>query len=398
MRCLRLTAGLLPAVLAVPLMLPGVATGIGPPATSVAASGSWTAVEPRSPGTTNNDLLGVAVLSSSNAWAVGTYAAEAGGRTLVERWNGTAWSVVHSPDPGESGDFLTAVSAVSPASIWAVGQDASPGNTLILHWNGTSWRRVTSPGLGTADDYLFGVHVVSANDIWAVGSYTGGPPVEKTLILHWNGKTWAQVPSPNPGSTNWLYGVTATSGGSAWAVGSTGSEGAPRPFILHWDGATWKQVPAPHLQGTDGQLLGVDAISAQDVWAVGDLSDSMGEQTVILHWNGATWTRTPSPDPGSADADYSLAGLAATSPSNAWAAGSEYNGSTYRSLILHWDGTAWTTQASPNPGSGGNLSGIAASSAANAWAVGQFGTASGDEAAFALHCCVSTGKPTSPGA
>ena len=393
MRCLRLPAGLLPAVLAVPLMLPGVATGIGPPATSVAAGGSWTAVEPRSPGTTNNDLLGVAVLSPRNAWAVGTYADEAGGQTLIERWNGTAWSVVHSPDPGEGGDFLGAVSAVSPASIWAVGEDDSPGKTLILHWNGTSWRQVTSPSPGGAFDYLFGVHVVSANDIWAVGNYTNGPPVEKSLILHWNGKTWARVPSPNPGSTNWLYGVTATSAASAWAVGSTGS----RPFILHWNGATWKQVPAPHLPGTDDELLAVDAISAQDVWAVGDLSDSTGERTVILHWNGTAWTRTPSPDPGSADADYSLASLAATSPSNAWAAGSVSNGVTYRPLILHWDGAAWTTQASPNPGTGSDLSGIAASSAANAWAVGQFGAAGGD-AAFALHCCVSTGNPTSPGA
>jgi hypothetical protein len=379
MRCLPLPAGLLPAVLAVPLMLPGV------------AGGSWTAVEPRSPGTTNNDLLGVAVLSPGDAWAVGTYADETGGQTLIERWNGTAWSVVHSPDPGEGGDFLGAVTAVSPASIWAVGEDNGEGDTLILHWNGTSWQQVTSPSPGSADDYLFGVHAVSANDIWAVGDYTNGPPVEKSLILHWNGKTWAQVPSPNPGSSNWLYGVTATSAASAWAVGSTGSQTASRPLILHWNGATWKQVPAPHLPGTYGQLLGVDAISAADVWAAGDLSDSSGERTVILHWNGATWTRTPSPDPGPADADYSLAGLAATSPSNAWAAGSVFNGATYTSLILHWDGAGWTTQASPNPGTGGNLSGIAASSAGNAWAVGQFGADGGDDA-FALHCCVSTDR------
>jgi hypothetical protein len=394
MRRLRLPAGLWPAVLAVPLFLPGVATWIGPPATSVAASGSWAAVEPRSPGTTNNDLTGVAVLSSGNAWAVGTYADEAGGQTLIERWNGTAWSVVHSPDPGGGGDFLSAVTAVSPASIWAVGEyDGAEGKTLILHWDGTSWLQVTSPSPGSAFDYLFGIHVVSASDIWAVGNYTNGPPVEKSLILHWNGKTWAQIPSPDPGSSNELYGVTATSGASAWAVGSSGSEGALRPFILHWNGDTWKQVPAPQLPGTGGELLGVDAISADNVWAAGYSSDSTGEQTLILHWNGATWTRTPSPDPGSADADYSLAGLAATSPTNVWAVGSAFNGVSYRSLILHWNGAAWATQASPNPGTGGDLSGIAASSAASAWAVGQFG-ATGGEAAFALHCCVST----SPGA
>jgi hypothetical protein len=372
MRSAWLPAGFLSAVLAVPLMLPA------------AVSGPWTAAEPRSPGTINNDLVGMAVLSPGDAWAVGTYADEHGGQTLIERWNGTAWSVVHSPEPGEGGDFLSAVSALSPDSIWAVGEYGSPSKTLIVHWDGTSWQQMTSPSPGFFDYYLFGIHVVSANDIWAVGYYNTGGQVEKSLILHWNGTTWAQVPSPDPGSSNELYAVTATSGSSAWAVGSTGSETAARPFILHWDGATWKQVAVPPLPGTGGELLGVDAISADDVWAAGNVVDSTGEQTVILHWNGATWTRTPSPDPGTADADYSLAGLAATSATNAWAAGSEYNGATYRSLIVHWDGTAWTTQASPNPGTGGNLSGIAASSAANAWAVGQYGAAGGD-AAFALH-------------
>jgi hypothetical protein len=393
MPCLRIYAGLMPAVLAVPLLLPAAAAGVSQAATSMAAGRSWTAMEPRSPGTTNNDLTGVAVLSADDAWAVGSYADEAGGQTLIERWNGAAWSVVHSPDPGDGGDFLSAVAAVSAASIWAVGEyySAVQARTLILHWNGTGWRQVTSPSPGNTEDDLFGIQVVSANDIWAVGNYTNGPPAEKSLILHWNGKRWAQVPSPNSGPTNWLYSVTATSGDSAWAVGSSGSETAFWPFTLHWNGTTWKQAPAPHLPGTSGELLGVDAVSADDVWAAGDVSDSAGEQTLILHWNGAAWTRTPSPDPGSADADYSLAGLAATSAGNAWAAGSAYNGLTYRPLILHWNGSAWATEASPNPGTGSNLSGVAASSAANAWAVGQFGAAGGGDDAFAVHCCASSG-------
>src|SRR2546430_11599041 len=45
----------------------------------------------------------------------------------------------------------------------------------------------------------------------------------KTLILHWNGTTWAHVPSPNPASFNNLTGVTATSASNAWAVGEIGT-------------------------------------------------------------------------------------------------------------------------------------------------------------------------------
>ena len=40
-----------------------------------------------------------------------------------------------------------------------------------------------------------------------------------TLIEHWNGTAWTQVPSPNPSGDNVLDGVAATSASNAWAVG-----------------------------------------------------------------------------------------------------------------------------------------------------------------------------------
>jgi hypothetical protein len=136
MTCLRRPARRWAAALAA-LAVPGVLAGCAPgsdqaapggtrqaAAASCAAAdrGTWTAAEPASPGSKNNDLTGVAVLAAGNAWAVGTYADTGGGMTLVEHWDGTAWSVVPSPDPGDSGDFLIAVSAASPSAIWAVGE------------------------------------------------------------------------------------------------------------------------------------------------------------------------------------------------------------------------------------------------------------------------------------
>jgi hypothetical protein len=352
-------------------------------------------VEPASPGSKNNDLIGVAVLAAGNAWAVGTDAyADAGaqgGQTLVEHWNGTAWSVVPSPDPTDAGDFLTAVSAVSPSAIWAVGEYESGGQsrTLIVQWNGTSWNQVASPSPGLAD-YLTGVWAVSDTDAWAVGYYDSDVPAgESSLILHWNGTRWTQVPSPDSGFRTELDAVTATSAASAWAVGSSGTQAA-RPFIVRWNGTAWTQVNAPQLEGTGGELLGVDATSAVNVWAAGDARDSAGEHTLILRWNGTAWTRVPSPDPGGSDVVNSLRAVAATSAANAWAAGYISNGASYQSLILHWNGTAWTRAASPNPGAGGNLVGIAAGPSANAWAVGQFGAAGADNA-FAVRYCARAG-------
>jgi hypothetical protein len=48
---------------------------------------------------------------------------------------------------------------------------------------------VASPNPGAAGTFLDGVAATSADNAWAVG-YTGTEPNAKTLILHWNGKTW----------------------------------------------------------------------------------------------------------------------------------------------------------------------------------------------------------------
>ena len=84
---------------------------------------------------------------------------------------------------------------------------------------------------------------------------------------------------------------------------------------------------------TSGELSGVAAISATNAWAVGSTGTG---KTLIVHWNGKTWTRVPSP--GGA-----FHGVAATSARSAWAVGSTSNGhhSSFQTLILRWNGTAW---------------------------------------------------------
>src|SRR5438270_11754958 len=59
------------------------------------------------------------------------------------------WSVVKSPNVGQ----LSGVAAVSASNIWAVGSyyagSVKAGQTLIEHWNGTSWSVVKSPNVGS---------------------------------------------------------------------------------------------------------------------------------------------------------------------------------------------------------------------------------------------------------
>src|SRR5580658_4506717 len=71
---------------------------------------------------------------------------------------------------------LVGVAAVSPSSAWAVGSAGDSAQTvLMLHWNGNAWSRVTSPAvLNGRAGHLSAITVVSATDAWAVGATVSG--------------------------------------------------------------------------------------------------------------------------------------------------------------------------------------------------------------------------------
>jgi len=378
----RRHARLLVRGLAASVVLAGALTGLGSAAASAASCENWTGQQPPDPGSSENFLLGVAVLSPCDAWAVGGAAGGGVLSTLAEHWDGAAWSVVPSPDPGAGTfDELLAVRGVSADDIWAVGTYFSNGTylTLILHWDGIAWTQVPSPSPSTAGSTLAAVRPVSANDAWAVGSYLQGN-VSKDLILHWNGATWnrARIPGPVPGSQ--LQGVTATSSRNAWAVGSSDPG---KTLILHWNGSRWTQVPSPDPDGDD-YLDAVGNTSSASAWAVGVGYDHGTDRTLILHWNGSTWTHVASPDPGGPRANNGLNGVFAVSPGSAWAVGDTADGA--KTLLLHWDGARWAQVTSPSPGAGAStLYAVAAWSATDLWAVGDDGTS--PTQALAVHCC-----------
>ena len=128
------------------------------------------------------------------------------------------------------------MTATSASNAWAVGAAfTSIGEkTMILHWNGTKWARVASPNPQgkTAEVTLDGVAATSASNAWAVGDYATVSG-DKSLILHWNGRAWKQVPSPNPGTVNELTSVAAVSTSNIWAVGDFGSGGPNQVLIAH---------------------------------------------------------------------------------------------------------------------------------------------------------------------
>jgi hypothetical protein len=286
-------------------------------------------------------------------------------QTLVEHWDGTSWQIIPSPNVPNQHCQLNAVTAVpdSPNELWAVGR-ADPSAPFILHWNGTQWSIVPGPPAGLVP-LLYGVVATSTNDVWAVG-WTGDKSGPITLTMHWDGSTWGVVPSPNPGAFNYLWGVTATATNNVWAVGDFKAGDTGEVLLLRWNGAAWVQVPGDNTgpSGLSFSLKAVSAVSGNDIWSVGSNSHTLAE-----HWNGSQWSIVSSPNAGVGE--NILNGVSGSASTAVWEVGYNSFGLEKRTLIEHWDGAAWSIVPSPNTNKRLNvLNGVAAVSTSNVWAVG----------------------------
>jgi hypothetical protein len=131
---------------------------------------------------------------------------------------------------------------------------------------------------------------------------------------------------------------------------------------------TWKAAVSPNASGLNNELFAVARVPASThVWAVGTRSpnDNTTAKTLVLRWNGTAWSIVASPSV--ADSNR-LSAVTAISASNAWAVG-RYTNLGRHPLALHWNGSVWKTTAVPAPTTG-LLYGVASTSASNVWAVG----------------------------
>jgi hypothetical protein len=143
--------------------------------------------------------------------------------------------------------------------------------------------------------------------------------------------------------------------------------------------ATWAQVPSPNRPGSN-ELQGADGADPSLVWAVGRVVDTGGNpstyRSLILRWNGSAWAQAPHP---SFARNHALRGAAAPAADDAWAVGTRQVASGgLVTLVERWDGATWRTVASPNPDPGGlnELNGVAGvpSAPGTVWAVGSHST------------------------
>ncbi|HVF98963.1 MAG TPA: S-layer homology domain-containing protein [Chloroflexia bacterium] len=149
------------------------------------------------------------------------------------------------------------------------------------------------------------------------------------------------------------------------------------------------------------QLTGVSVVSADDIWAVGYYNDPSASQasspskrvpnqsphvkgesptgyqsvlrTLVEHWDGSAWTIVPSPNVGTDN--NALASVVAVAADDVWAVGNYLNEfGISQTLVEHWDGSAWSVVESANVGPllDNYLTSIDAVAPDDVWAVGYY--------------------------
>jgi Phosphoesterase family len=357
----------------------------------------WNVVPSPSIGDFDNVLAAVAAASSHDAWAVGAFYPPSGNGNVLNalglHFDGTRWTAYPLPEVGPNENSLLGVSMLPSGKAWAVGyfvDAAYKQRTLVEHFDGADWDVVPSPNPGQRQNIVYGVTALSDSDVWAVGGTQDDADLWHTLAIHWNGSAWSVVPTPDPGTTgNLLYAVTAVSSTSVYAVGQQADTGFPgKALIQHWDGTDWDIVPtATDLGGTD-MPLGVTA-TASMVTTVGDRESSTAQYTTFVA-AGTTSDVDGVTTPNHGAGENDLFGAATASDGTTWAAGWVIDPSTgnHLTLVLHGAGGKWdlVPSPSPNPANGDDgLSSVTAVPDGGLWSVGIQTNADGNYATLVLH-------------
>jgi hypothetical protein len=359
-----------------------------------AGCGAWrTAAVPASPGP-DRFLFGVSAASPSDAWAVGSSrAAGRPARTLALHWDGSAWQAVRTPNAEGGDNFLNAVAADSSSDAWAAGFRRGPdgvARTLVMHWDGRRWSILPSPNPGDGEHVLSSASAARGDDVWLAG-YSRERSTFRPLILHWDGVDLrATYPASSgagdgSGSLSAAVGAISAAGGTALAVGGYAPrDGGPEPLVLRWDGSAWRWDDGALASEHGTILAGVAASPSGAAWVVGGYPGLGTSAGFAAAFDGEDWTTFDRRTLGTGD---SLSGVAAFA-GGAWAVGSYVEDRVERTLIERGDASGWRRVPSPDiPGRDNHLLDIAALPSGEAWAVGSTTDASRRERPLIQHFC-----------
>ncbi|WP_329331732.1 hypothetical protein OG866_02755 [Streptomyces sp. NBC_00663] len=162
---------------------------------------------------------------------------------------------------------------------------------------------------------------------------------------------WSALPVPAAAPPVTVSDLAARGPGEAWATGYEHAADGLRPMLYRWDGTAWSRDTS--FPGADDLgWLGKVQFVGEEVWIFQNRAGA-GE---ILRRSANGWSAVPLPRTLWTYQDF------AAVPGAAWVVGEDDTGLK----VLHYDGSGWTTQSTPDGVL--FLMGITARTADDAWA------------------------------
>ena len=266
-----------------------------------------------------------------------------GATKLWVKWRTDSASALVTIRPGALASLeVTAVEGGTNVAVGdstrlrATGRDAA-GNVVTLtavDWSSSNTAVATVRGAALPDAWVKGIAPGDAR-ITAAGTDAAGTSRSSFIDATVHGIAWTRMTSP---TTSALRDVWGTSASDVFASGDG--------VILHFNGSAWSTMTLP-AAAAGVSLTRIWGTSGSNVYATND-------RDLLLHYDGSGWTTVQMPV---APFVVSVGGkryVWVNSDRDAMAV-INYDQATSNDSIMHWDGTAWTTQLRTV---GGNLGGI----------------------------------------
>ncbi|MEX1218153.1 MAG: hypothetical protein WEA11_06525 [Acidimicrobiales bacterium] len=147
---------------------------------------TWTILTTPDPGASENLVYGVSCVSATWCVAVGGSIDSSDGdfAALIMAWNGASWTSATSPTFATENQLL-GVDCLSTSDCIAVGQfrdETGIFQTMVLTWDGNTWTLLNSPNSGTGENFLSSISCPAVDTCFAAGGYQSAD-TEATLIL-----------------------------------------------------------------------------------------------------------------------------------------------------------------------------------------------------------------------
>ena len=209
---------------------------------------------------------------------------------------------------------------------------------VVQTWDGSAWtdRSADFPFVGPEGTSVSSVSCASATSCMA--TYRYWVPLDIfTLVAHWDGSTWTQVPVDN--FFSWTTEVACAPDGTC-LVAAEGAE------MYQWDGDSIEEIDGV----TAPELGSLDCVSATACWGI------VGYGNEAWRWNGSAWTSMPMPTPPGDPNGFPTFYGAGIDCSTSWwcvVVGSISVGQTSTAAVALWNGSVWTYPAVPQVPPGG---------------------------------------------